>query len=160
MGCLAGLALTLTLWAGAVAPAYRVPVEVFINTRSHDEDKLEALAFARSVVKVVESSTLLVMVEPDPFAVPGTFEIHLDLRVADGKVATSWEVWVMDGLMRRQKLWRSGLSWAEVDAETLVWKGNALVTKQAIRVVQSLEQIELNLRKTMKEYHQRNTADI
>jgi hypothetical protein len=67
-------------------------------------------------------------------------------------MGTGWEVWIMDNEYRRQQLWTSGMGTIEVNDETLVWKGNALVTKETIRVVQAIEQIELNIREKMKNY--------
>lgn len=160
MGCFAALALSLALWVGSTPAAYLVPTEVYVNSSSSEEDKPAVLTFARSILRVVESSHLLNVVESSIISPPGTFEIRLDLMVGDGKVLTSWEVWVMDDLMRRQQLWRSGISFTEVDADTLVWKGNAFVTKQTIRVVQAVEQVELNIREKLKIFSKQHTRTL
>lgn len=160
MGCLATVALALTLWAGAVAPAYQVPVELYVDSSSSIEDKPVVFALVKSMQKVVESSKILKVVEPDILSPPETVELHLAISVGEDKIITSWEVWIMDDRMRRQQIWRSGLSWVEVDSETQVWRGNALVTKQTIRVVQALEQLELSRIEAIKKVTQGSTKDL
>jgi hypothetical protein len=150
MGCLTTVALTLALWAGIQPPAYLVPVELYVNSQSSKEDKVVVTAFVRAMTDVFASSHLLTVAEPDILARPGTYQVHLALVVGDGKVVTSWEVWVVDAMRRRQQVWRSGLSDVDITHNTKIWRGKALVTRQSIAVAQALEQVELDLVERLK----------